>query len=373
MTDIVVLQGLVSLGWDRGWDRRWAVALDGLSDPAVTPARVRRVDRGLCTVMTATGDVRAGFERGTEVAVGDWVGVVRDPATLSRTRIVTVLSRRSELRRQTGASAATSQIVAANVDTVLLCDAVDGSLSSGHLERFLALTWQSGARPVVCVTKSDSVSSGQLAAAVSAVAAVARGVAVVALSSKTGDGLDQLAPHLMEGKTVALLGLSGSGKSTLANVLSVDGALPTGTVRRDGSGRHTTTRREMVRLRAGGLLVDTPGMRALSVLGAREGVEDAFADLESLAEHCLYPKCSHTIEPGCELVLAVSEGTLDPRRLDSWVRLKAEAVSDAPAAARRGVAERKTRKKAKVSGRRSRAAQTPQAAQAGEAGTDFDR
>jgi ribosome biogenesis GTPase len=353
MTDFLAVPGLVSLGWDDDW----AAALDGLSDPDAMPARVSRVDRGLCTVMTATSEVRAGFERGTEVAVGDWVGVVANLATVGRVQIAAVLPRRSELRRQTGSGRATSQIVAANVDTVLLCDAVDGVLTSGHLERFLALAWQSGARPVVCLTKSDSVAPGVLAESASAVAAVAQGVAVVALSSMTGEGLDQLTPCLLEGMTVALLGLSGSGKSTLANVLSGNGALSTGTVRRDGTGRHTTTRREMVRVQAGGLLIDTPGIRALSVLGASEGVVDAFADVESLAAHCSYPQCSHTSEPGCELTLAVSEGSLEGRRLDSWLRLKAEAASDEPGAARREVAERKLRKDAKVSRRRAQAAQ----------------
>ncbi|MHB8464254.1 MAG: ribosome small subunit-dependent GTPase A, partial [Acidimicrobiales bacterium] len=291
--------GLAALGWDEGW----AAALAELSDHALTPARVSRVDRGLCTVMTGDADLRVAVARGVEIAVGDWVALGSGSDAGEGPRIAAVLPRRCVFRRAVGGGGAIRQIVAANIDTLLLCDALDGSLSLRHLDRFLALAWQSGATPVVLVTKSDAVSPAVVAQAVEAVKAVAEGVAVLVVSSATGDGMDGLAPYLLAGRTVALLGLSGAGKSTLVNLLAGAEILATGSVRSDGAGRHTTTHRELVVLRGGGLLIDTPGMRALSVVGAADGVGQAFHDVEALAQACRYTTCSHTGEEGCALEL----------------------------------------------------------------------
>jgi ribosome biogenesis GTPase len=248
---------------------------------------------------------------------------------------------------------AATQIVAANIDTVLLCDALDGRLSLRHLERFLALAWQSGATPVVLITKSDAVPPEVVAEAVKAVKAVADGVSVVVVSSTSGEGMIDVAPYLVPGRTVALLGLSGAGKSTLVNLLAGAEILATGAVRRDGSGRHTTTHRELVVLPRGGVLIDTPGMRALSVVGAGDGVERAFRDVEVLAGSCEYANCSHTGEHGCALAAAVSDGRLDSSRLESWLRLRAEPASSELEVARRGIEERKRRKAAKLADRRA--------------------
>jgi ribosome biogenesis GTPase len=335
---------LATLGWDEGW----ASALADLSDPALLPGRVSRVDRGVCSVMTGTDVVRAVAERRTEVAVGDWVAIGPGPATGGRPPIVAVLPRRCVFRRAADTRGRGQQIVAANIDTLLLCDALDGRLSLRHLERYLALAWQSGATPVVLLTKSDTVSPEAVAERIASVESVAEGVSVVVVSSATGDGLDGLAPYLVPGRTVALLGLSGAGKSTLVNLLAGADLLATGAVRRDGQGRHTTTHRELVVLPGGGLLIDTPGMRALSVVGAAEGVERAFQDVEALAQDCEYADCAHSGEQGCALMAALSDGRLDRDRLDSWLRRRAEPRSSSDyAAARRVVDDRKRRKATK--------------------------
>jgi ribosome biogenesis GTPase len=268
-------------------------------------------------------------------------------------------------RRSTGSGANSEQIVAANIDTVFVCDALDASLTIRHLERFLALAFQSGATPVVVITKSDSVTPAAAAEAVEAVKAVGEGGSVVVVSSTTGEGISNIAPLLIPGRTVALLGLSGAGKSTLANLLAGSDILATGAVRRDGTGRHTTTHRQPVVLPGGSLLIDTPGMRALSVLGAAEGVEQAFNDVGELAVDCRFTDCSHSGEQGCAIAEAIAGGHLDARRLESWLALRAEPTSSHLDAARRGVAERKLRKATKFAERRDAKASPPEPDSAG--------
>lgn len=350
MTTTSGRSGLPALGWDGGW----VSALDELGDPTLWPARVSRVDRGMCTVMTGTAEVRVTPERDVEVAVGDWVAVAPATAADGTARIAAVLPRRAALRRTSAAKRAVPQVVAANIDTVFLCDALDGRLSLRHLERFLALVWQSGATPVVLITKSDAVPRDVVTEVVEAVEAVAAGVGVVVVSSTTGEGMAGVEPYLVPGRTVALLGLSGAGKSTLVNLLAGEEILATGSVRKDGSGRHTTTYRELVPLPGGALLIDTPGMRALSVVGAGDGVEQAFRDIEVLASGCAYADCSHDGESGCAIVAALTDGSLDPGRLESWRRLSSEEPAAAERDLARGhVAARKQRKAAKFAARRA--------------------
>jgi ribosome biogenesis GTPase / thiamine phosphate phosphatase len=328
-------------------------ALSELSDPTLLPARVSRVDRGVCSVMTGTAMVRVMAERGVEVAVGDWVALNPGPATGDRPRIAAVLPRRCVFRRAADTRGQARQIVAANIDTLLLCDALDASLGLRHLERYLALAWQSGATPVVLITKFDTASAGVVAERIEAVKSVADGVNVVVVSSTTGQGMEGLAPYLVPGRTVALLGLSGAGKSTLVNLLAGAEILATGAVRRDGTGRHTTTHRQLVLLPGGGLLIDTPGMRALSVVGAGEGVEQAFHDVEVLARGCEYRNCAHAGEQGCALAAALSDGRLERGRLEAWLRLRADCRSSDYEAARRVVEDRKRRKATKTADRRT--------------------
>jgi ribosome small subunit-dependent GTPase A len=341
--------GLLALGWDDGW----LSELAKLCDPILWPARVSRVDRGVCTVMTGTTDLRIAAERVGGVAVGDWVAVGPGPTGGGGARIVAVLHRRAVFRRTAAARGATPQIVAANIDTVFLCDAVDGNLSLRHLERFLALAWQSGATPVVLITKSDAIPAEVVTEAVKAVRSVAGRVRVVVISSTTGEGINDVARYLAPGRTVAVLGLSGAGKSTLVNLLAGEQILATGPVHRNGRGRHTTSHRELVLIPGGGLLIDTPGMRALSVVDAPAGVEEAFHDVGVLAGSCTYADCTHAGERGCALAAALADGRLEPSRLQSWLRLRTQPASSEREVARFGVAERKRRKAAKIAGRRA--------------------
>ncbi|MDP9073584.1 MAG: ribosome small subunit-dependent GTPase A [Actinomycetota bacterium] len=342
---------------DLGWDDEWAAALAAERDPAAVPGRVSRIDRGVSTVLTAIGPVRVAAVANLALAVGDWVALAAQPGAARPWALVGILPRRCAFRRATDAPAARIQVVAANIDTVLLVDAMDGQLSVRHLERYVALAWQSGAVPVIVITKSDLASPDVVAAHVAAVEQVARGVAVHVLSAATGSGLESLAPYLAPGRTVALLGLSGAGKSTLVNLLAGDLVLATGAVRGDGKGRHTTTHRELVAIPGGGLLIDTPGMRALSVATAVEGVAQVFADIDALAEQCAFPNCSHAAEEGCAIMAAVQAGDLSPTRLASWRQLGAEDPSEDRGASRLRVVERK-RQKATAKAIRSRSRAT---------------
>ena len=347
--DRLALPGLAALGWDDGW----VSALADLSDPTLLPARVSRIDRGVYSVMTGTAMVRIVAERGVEVAVGDWVALDPGPASGDRPRIAAVHPRRCVFARVADTRGHAQQIVAANIETLLWCDALDGRLSLRHLERYLALARQSGTTPVILITKSDTASAGVVAERIEAVKSVADGVSVVVVSSKTGQGMEGLAPYLLPRRTVALLGLSGAGKSTLVNLLAGADILATGAVRNDGKGRHTTTHRELVLLPGGGLLIDTPGMRALSVVGAGEGVEQAFQDVEVLARDCEYANCAHEGEQGCALAAALSDGRLARGRVAAWLRLRTEHRSPGYEAARRVVEDRKRRKATKIADRRA--------------------
>ena len=340
--------GLTALGWDH----RWAVALVDLEDPVLWPARVSRVDRGACTVMTGSAELRIPTDRDVELAVGDWVAVtVSEPDGTAR--IAAVLPRRTVIRRADASKGATAKVVAANIDTVFVCDALDASLGLRHIERFLAVVWQSGATPVVVITKADTVTQRGVTEVIESLETVAGGVSVVAVSSSTGEGVSALEPYLLPGRTVALLGLSGAGKSTLANRLAGADVMTTGAVRRDGSGRHTTTHRELVVLPQGGLLIDTPGTRTISVLAAGDGVEQAFGDIELLADGCGFANCSHSGEEDCAIASALSDGSLQAARLGAWLHLSAESTSSSADNVRRDIARRKRNKATKVAARRA--------------------
>jgi ribosome biogenesis GTPase len=214
-------------------------------------------------------------------------------------------------------------VVAANVDVVLVVVAIDRPLNPASAERALALVWESGAAPVLVLNKADLSPDPEREA--DAAAAVAPGVPAHLASARDGAGLDAVAAHLGPGRTGAVVGPSGAGKSTLVNRLLDAEAQATGDVREwDRRGRHTTTSRELVRLPAGGVLIDTPGMREMGMWDAEAGLDSVFADIEALAASCAFRDCAHASEPGCAVRGAVAEGTLDPRRLQSWVKLRRE-------------------------------------------------
>jgi ribosome biogenesis GTPase len=249
-------------------------------------------------------------------AIGDWVALRGELA-------VAVLPRRSAFTRSVAGRSSGAQVVAANLDVVLVVDALIGPTRLRRVERYLAVAWGSGATPVVVLTKADLCDD--VPATVQLVSDDALGVPVLAVSSATGEGVDAVRALIGPGRTAAMVGPSGVGKSSLANALSGRLVAPTAEIRGDGRGRHTTTARELHLLPGGGLLVDTPGMRELGLYEDRDGVDTAYADVAELAADCRFRDCAHRTEPGCAIAAAVDEGRLDPARVVGWRKLQAEA------------------------------------------------
>ena len=285
---------LTRYGWDAAWERAWAAHPLTRARDHLVPARVTCVHRGACDVETPVGPQRVRTDLDHEPTTGDW-GVLdldRPDAAL-----VGILPRRSSLDRAAVSGTSRAQSLAANVDVVVIAVAADSRTGLTRVERFLALAWESGARPVVALTKADLLGPDRVEEVVAATAAAAPGVDVVAVSSATGDGLAALRSAVAG--TVVLVGSSGAGKSTLANALLGQERFATGGVRGvDGKGRHTTVHRELVALPGGLVLVDTPGLRSVGVGDLDEGLHRTFADLEDLAVDCRFSDCSHAGEPG---------------------------------------------------------------------------
>jgi ribosome biogenesis GTPase len=253
--------------------------------------------------------------------VGDWVALSAAEGDTTVT-IDAVIPRASAFVRRAAGRATQAQVVAANVDVVFLVTSVGRDLNPRRLERYLALARESGAEPVIVVSKSDL--ADDLVAALQEVESVARGAPLHSVSSLTGAGIDELRRYLGAGRTVALLGSSGVGKSTLVNALLGHERQHTAAVRDDGKGRHTTTHRELLPVPGGAWLLDTPGMRELQLWTGEEGLAGTFEDVAALAVRCRFADCHHDTEPGCAVRIAVTEGTLAAARLDSWRKLEAE-------------------------------------------------
>jgi ribosome biogenesis GTPase / thiamine phosphate phosphatase len=309
-----------------GWDVDWASSFGRLEDDNVVPARIAAQHRGAYLVWSANGELRAraagrlfyAHEVGAPIpAVGDWVGVQQsgDAAT-----ITSILPRRSAFVRKRAGLASDEQVLAANVDAAFLLAGLDDDFSLRRLERYITTAWDSGAEPVVVLTKADVCPD--VGDALLQVESVAIGVPVYPLSNVTGVGVDELTAHLRPGRTVVLLGSSGVGKSTLLNRLAGSELMRTAAIAADGTGRHTTTHRELVQLPGGALVIDTPGLRELQFW---EGdVNAAFEDIDALAAECRFRDCAHAREPGCAVLAAVDEGRLELDRLRSWRKFQRE-------------------------------------------------
>lgn len=258
-------------------------------------------------------------------AVGDWVTVETQTGDPPLAIIQAVLPRRSAFRRKTAGNITEAQVVAANVDIAFIAAALPGDVNLRRIERYLTLAWESGATPVVLLTKADLVDA--VDELIRDARSVAPGVDVIAVSALTGSGTDAIAAMLSPGVTAAVLGSSGAGKSTLVNALLGENRQRVGELRDDGAGRHTTTNRELIELPGGASLIDTPGMRELQLWSAADGIDETFRDIAMLANECRFRDCAHDTEPGCAVLHALEQGTLDAARLESWRKLQRELAA----------------------------------------------
>jgi ribosome biogenesis GTPase len=340
---------LRELGWDEGFSHAfdaWA------AKPDVQPGRVFIEFNYICRVYVHGGEVEAvvsgrlkhqAASRSALPAVGDWVAV-RTPPGETRSSIVAVLPRRSRFSRRMAGQVTDEQVVAANVNVIFIVMALDDDFSVRRLERYLLLARESGAAPVVLLTKPDVC--GDVPARVAEVAAVAGDAPIHVLSPKFNEGMAHVEHYLTPGRTGALLGSSGVGKTTIINRLVGTDTRRTRDVRAaDSKGRHTTTHRELVVLPNGGLLIDTPGMRELQLWDVGTAVRETFDDVERLADGCHFTDCRHRDEPRCAVKAAVADGRLPPERLESYLKLKDEMAFLARQQDERAQLEEKRRSK----------------------------
>lgn len=243
-------------------------------------------------------------------------------------QIITTLPRKTFFARREPGPIPWDQAVAANFDYVFIMQSLNQDFNPKRLERYLTLSWQSGATPVILLTKADLAEDYR--DYLTQVERVAAGVNTHVVSAHTGFGLNQLGAYLQPGKTVVFLGSSGVGKSSLVNALAGEEIMSVSAIREDDSkGRHTTTHRQLIRLKSGVLIIDTPGMRELGMWDVSEGLSDAFADVESYLGRCRFSDCKHETEPGCAIKAAIAAGELDISRWESYRKLKEEAVDKA--------------------------------------------
>ncbi|MDF2650963.1 MAG: rsgA 2 [Paenibacillus sp.] len=316
---------------DLGWNSFFEKAFEPYLNEGYQVGRVSLEHKHMYRVQTEVGEALAevsgkmrhiALRREDYPAVGDWV-VLSIREEEQRATIHAVLPRKSKFSRKVAGQVTEEQIVATNIDTVFLFTALNLDFNVRRIERYLVLAWESGANPVIVLSKADLCEDPEALAA--EVAAVAVGVPIHIISSAENRGLDELAAYISPGQTVALLGSSGVGKSTLVNRIYGKDILETGDIRSgDDKGKHTTTHRELITLPGGGILIDTPGMRELQLWDASEGLSTSFQDIEELAERCFFQDCKHENEPKCAVKEALDEGTLPVERFQSYVKLQKE-------------------------------------------------
>ena len=332
-----------------GWTDELEAAFTPHRERGFRPARVVAEHRGGYYVRSELGDRLAharGRLRDDEIwggmpAVGDWVVVCDAPG--DRFAIEALLPRRTKVSRKTPWLKAEEHILVANVDTVVLVTGLDADFNARRLERYLTAAWDSGADPLIVLTKLDVLDDpGKLVEA----EAVAVGVPVHAVSNVTGEGLDELRALLRPARTFVLLGSSGTGKSTLANRLAGRTVMDTGDLRNDGRGRHTTRHRQLLMMPGGAILIDTPGLRELQIW---EGdLDSAFADIAELAAQCRFNDCAHSSEPDCAVRVALETGELDADRWQNYLKLQRELRAIEARSSRRIQRELKSRWRARA-------------------------
>jgi ribosome biogenesis GTPase len=319
---------------DYGWSDALQQAFEPHAERGLVPGRVTQQQRGRYLIVTDLGELaaeisgRLAHDAGPAgyPAVGDWVAAGARPDERAAT-IQAVLPRRTVFVRKAAFTESEEQVVAANVDIAFLVASMNADFNARRLERYLATAWQSGATPMIVLTKSDLAADPD--AYVAEAEAVAFGTPVLAVSAVTGEGLGVIAELLRPGETAVLVGSSGVGKSTLVNALAGQTLMATAAIREDDAhGRHTTTHRELLRLPSGALVLDTPGMRELGLIGADEGLSTTFEDVETLIAACRFNDCGHTNEPGCAVLAALEDGELDPGRWRSFRKLQRELAHE---------------------------------------------
>lgn len=313
-----------------GWSDTLRHDFSSHAAQGLLPGRVIIQQRGHYVVATETGEITATLAgkfahdalEGEFPVAGDWVALAARPGETAAL-IRAVLPRRTRfVRKAAGPGVPRGQVVAANVDLALLTASLNADLSVRRIERYLASAWESGAEPLVVLTKADLCSD--VDAAKAEVEAVAFGVPVIAISALSGEGLDAVRAHLQPGKTAVVLGSSGVGKSTLVNALAGKELMLVRDIRGDDTGKHTTTHRELIVLPNGALILDTPGMRELGLWDADAGVSSAFGEIEELAKQCRFHDCRHRTEPGCAILAALEDGSLSADRWASYGKLQRE-------------------------------------------------
>jgi ribosome biogenesis GTPase len=322
---------LSQLGWDSFFEEQFRQ----VKLPGSVPARIASESRELYKVFSECGELAARIsgkmrylagEEGQLPAVGDWVVII--PQVNEKSAVIhAMIPRKSKFSRKVAEEITKEQVVAANVDTVFIVNGLDGgrNLNLRRIERYLTLAWNSGATPVIVLNKTDLCPDIDIS--IDSVESVAMGVPVHALSARERSGLDELAQYLENGKTAAFLGSSGVGKSSIINALMGEAIQDTGEVRDDDKmGRHTTTRRELILLPSGGMVIDTPGMREIQMWAGEDDLEGAFPDIAALAERCYFNDCTHDREPGCAVRDAIEAGDLELARFEGFKKLQNELV-----------------------------------------------